>query len=268
MPTEILQSIILGLVQGITEFLPISSSAHLLIFHNFWESSLENSLTFDVFLHFGTLLALIIYFFKDIIQLIKGFFASIFRNNFRKKFEQRLSWFLLVATIPAGLVGYFFGDFIENNLRSIPVAIGALVGVGILFILVERFVKVLRSLEVINLGDSIFIGLAQILALIPGVSRSGITIVAGMSKKLNRGASAKFAFLMGIPIILGAVIKQLSETNISEISLAYFFGLASAFVAGMISIRFLMNFLTKHSLTGFAIYRFVLAAALIVIFIL
>lgn len=265
---DYLQSIILGIIQGATEFIPVSSTGHLVIFHQFFTSPLINNLTFDVILHAGTLLALIIYFYREIIELIRGFILSIFRPNIRKDFSQRLSWFIIAGTIPVGLIGYFFGDFIENNLRQVPVVIFSLVIVAILFIIIEKFIKSVRSLEVINLGDSLFIGFAQVLSLIPGVSRSGITIIAGLSKKLTRESSAKFAFLLAIPAILGATIKLLSTFNLNEFNFVYVLGFISAFVSGLISIKFLMKFLKNHSLIGFAIYRLVLAVVLLIIFIL
>jgi undecaprenyl-diphosphatase len=270
--SDIRQSIILGIIQGITEFLPISSSGHLLVFHQLADSPLINNLFFDVILHAGTLLALIIYFSKDIRELIKGFFSCIFKNNFRQDFNQRLSWFLIVGTIPVALAGYFGGNFIENNLRNIPVVIASLIFVGILFILVEKFVKTLRNLEVINLGDSLYIGIAQALSLIPGVSRSGITIVAGMSKKINRESSARFSFLLAIPAIFGAILKKTLDFGLNnfnlELDLVYFVGFLTSFIVGLFVLRFLMNFLRKYSLVGFAIYRFALAIVLFIIFVL
>jgi len=270
MISDLSQSIILGIIQGITEFLPISSTGHLVIFHRIIDSPLFNNLTFDVILHAGTLLALLIYFYKEIIELIKGFFLSIFKPDFRRDLNQRISWFIIIGTIPVAVAGYFFGDFIEINLRSLPIVITSLIIVGILFIVVERTVKILRSLEVINLGDSLFIGLAQILSLIPGVSRSGITIIAGMSKKLTRESSAKFAFLLAIPAIFGATLKQVLDLGfnnlMSEIGLVYLAGFLSSFIIGLLALKFLLNFLKNHSLIGFAVYRFILAIILIFIF--
>lgn len=265
-----IQAIILGLIQGITEFLPISSTGHLIIFHQIFNSSFINNLTFDVILHAGTLLALLFYFYRDILNLIKGFFASIFKPNLRRELNQRLSWFIIIGSLPVSLVGYFFGDFIEEKLRNVFFIIGSLIIVGILFIIVERKVKSLRNLEIVNLGDSLFIGLAQVFSLIPGVSRSGITIVAGMSKKLTREAAAKFAFLLAIPAIFGATLKQVLDLGwgnlISELGLVYLAGFLSSFIIGLLALRFLLNFLKNHSLIGFAIYRFILAFILIIIF--
>ena len=266
------QAIIMGIIQGITEFLPISSTAHLVIYHQFSNSPIINNLTFDVVLHAGTLIALIIYFFQEIIELIKGFFLSIFKPNWRSDLRQRLSGFIIFASLPILIIGYFFGDFLENNLRNILVIIVSLIGVGMLFIIVEKKVKTLRNLETINLGDSFFIGLAQVLALIPGVSRSGITIVAGMSKKLMRRASAKFTFLLAIPAIFGAAVKQFLKINFNNLTndliLIYLVGFLTAFLAGFFSLKFFFNFLKNHTLIGFAVYRFILAIILIFIFIL
>jgi len=263
-------ALIFGIIQGITEFLPISSTGHLVVFHKFLPSDLLDNLTFDVFLHAGTLLALIIYFYREIFALIKGFFKSFYQLNLRADLAQRLSWFIIIASLPAALAGYFLNDFIENQLRDVIFVIFSLIIVGIIFIIVERNIKALRNIEALNLGDSIAIGLAQVIAFIPGVSRSGITIITGMGKKLTREAAARFAFLLAIPAILGATIKQIAEFGInnlfSELGTVYLVGFAAAGITGFLTIKFLLKFLKNHSLIGFAIYRFILAIILIFIF--
>lgn len=236
-----LQAIILGVIQGITEFLPISSSGHLIIFESFFGLNVEELLDFDIALHMGTLLAILIYFRKDIWDLIT------FKNP-------KLIKFLLIATIPAVVLGFAFKDTIEEVLRS-PTSVSILmIVVGILFLLPERiFVKKTSAL---NLPKSILIGFAQSLALMPGVSRSGATILSGTWLGLNREEAARFSFLLGSIAIFGAGIlaaKDLDQITIESSVLAA--GFAASFVSGIFSIGFLMKFLKKYSLKVFGVYR-------------
>ena len=263
---EYINSIIFGAIQSLTEFLPISSSGHLIIFHEVIKSELLNSITFDVILHGGTLLAVIIYFWQDVVKLVKGFFNSIFRRNLVSDSYQRLSWLIIIGTVPAASVGYYFNDLIENYFRNISWVIIMLVVGAILFILAEKFSKKIRSIETMTVADSVLIGLAQVLAFIPGMSRSGITIVAAMYKNFDRVTSARFSFLLSIPIILGANIRKVTQFSLSDFSWAFIFvfilGAASAALIGYFVIKYLLKFLTNHSLIPFAIYRIILAIAL------
>ncbi|MBU0671353.1 undecaprenyl-diphosphatase UppP [Patescibacteria group bacterium] len=250
---DIIYSIILGAIQGLTEFLPISSSGHLVILHDFLKFNLESDLAFDVALHTGTLLALLTFFFKDII------------HYFTK--ERKMLWIILVGAFPAALVGFFLEDVIDFYLRfSWIVAIMLIIG-GILFLVAEKYSKLLLDLKDLTWKKALFVGLAQILALIPGTSRSGITIIAGMGAKLKREQAARFSFLIGLPIFFGATLIKaydLTKMNIpSNEWILFAVGLITAFIVGFLCIKYLLLFLEKHTLKIFAYYRFILAFIII-----
>jgi len=268
---DYLYSIILALVQAVTEFLPISSSGHLIIFHQFLRSEILNNLTFDVVLHAGTFLAVLIYFFSDIVRLVKGFFFTVFKFKISHDFNQQLPWLLVIGTIPAALIGYFFDSFIEQTFRSVIWVVVMLVFGGLLFIYYERRSQKNRNLDSMSFADSLIIGLAQVLAFIPGTSRSGITIVAAMSQDFKRSEAAKFSFLLSLPVILGATIRKVSQISLADFSefiFVFILGAAVSALFGYLVIKYFMKFVERHSLTVFAAYRFALAAALIIIFLI
>lgn len=246
------EAIILGIVQGLTEFLPISSTAHLILFPWFlnWRGEI-NTLTFDVALHAGTLLALILFFWRDWLELI-----------FKK---QRLFGLIILASIPAGAAGFLLNDIADNNLREPLVISIMLIAVGILMLLAERTNKH-KGLEKTGLKDSLIIGLAQAIAIIPGVSRSGITISAGLFRGFEREAAARFSFLLSTPLIAGATALHLKEALISQTNhdfRLFFAGIITSFITGFIAIKFLLKFLKKNPLNLFVYYRFVLSAVII-----
>jgi undecaprenyl-diphosphatase len=247
-----IEAFILGIVQGLTEFLPVSSTAHLILFPWFfhWTGELD-SLTFDVALHAGTLLALVICFWKDWIELI-----------FRK---QKLFMLIVMASVPAGIAGVLLGDLIEHTLRSPLVIAVSLVVFGFVMLIAEKMNKT-RTVDSMALGDALTIGLAQAVALIPGVSRSGITISAGLFRGLEREASARFSFLLSTPIIAGATLlhaRKLLKTGADHNMALFLIGFIAAAVSGYAAIKFLLSFLKKHPLNLFAYYRFGLAAVII-----
>ena len=245
-------ALILGVVQGITEFFPVSSTAHLVLLPWFfkWGGDLD-TLTFDVALHAGTLLALILCFWRDWIEMLTR--------------KRRLFYLILLASVPAGVVGVLFNDFVEESLRSPYIIVVALVLGGIVMLLSERMFKH-RSLENLNLPDAVVIGIAQAVALVPGVSRSGITISAGLFRGLDRSSSARFSFLLSTPIIAGAALlhtgKMMTGTEHYELNL-FMAGFAASAVTGFAAIKFLMSFFKKYSLNAFVYYRFLLAAVII-----
>ena len=260
-----LKTIILSIVQAITEFLPISSSGHLIIFHNLIDSGVFNSISFDVALHGGTALAIIIYFWKDIIIVFKDF-KSHLKN---KTLDNDLLLLIILAIIPAVLVGYFFEDVI-NSFRSVIIVAIALLFGSILFILAEKFFTHRKKLSNISIIDSIIIGITQCLAFIPGISRSGITIIAGMNQGLSRTDSAKFSFLLAIPLLLGALIKKTADVVTSAIEFEIFvFAFFTTFIFGLLAVKILMKLLrSKFGLYGFAIYRIILAIIIIFFYLL
>ncbi len=261
-------SIILGIVQALTEFLPISSSAHLILFRAWLDFNFVDGLTFDVALHVGTLIAIVVYFHKDIAALTRGLLASVSHRNLAGDADQRLAWYVVAACVPAALAGVFLETAIETYVRNPSVIIVTLVLGGFLFLIVEKKVTHTLDLTRLTFRGAILIGLVQTLALIPGVSRSGITIAVGMTQKLKREQAARFSFLMSAPLLFGAGVKKaldlrgyaLQEGEIAVILI----GLATSALVGWVVIRFLLTFLRNHGLGVFAYYRFALAAVVAV----
>lgn len=270
----LLEAIILGIVQGLTEFIPVSSSAHLILFPWFfgWKGEVD-SLEFDVALHLGTLIALVIYFRKDIGELFsslkefKQYRYSTFLGDIKslislKGNERTPLLLILIACVPAGAAGLLFHDIIEEKLRDPRVIAFTLVAVAILMIIAERRFQKDRPFEKIHLIDSIVVGLAQSLALIPGVSRSGVTITAGLMSGIERQSAARFSFIISIPLIAAASllegIKMLKNVGNFDYQL-FAVGLTTAAVTGYFTVKYLLLFFRKYSLEFFAYYRFVLA---------
>ncbi len=256
---ELIQAIILGIVQGITEFIPVSSSAHLIIAEYYMDSGFT-SLAYDVILHLGTLLSLLVYFRNEILRFIK----SLLRGGR----DSKLLVLLVVATIPAVLAGYFFQDVVETALRSLWVIVVMLVLVAILMFVADRRSGV-RKVKDLTTKDALIIGIAQVLALIPGTSRAGSTIVAGSLLGMNNAESARFSFYMAIPVLSGANVRVLGDSAVRADmanDFVYFaVGFVIAFVIAYFVIRFLLSYLSTHKLAVFAWYRIVLAAVLTVI---
>lgn len=263
---EYLFSLLAGVVQGLTEFLPVSSSGHLVILHDVLGFEAFDNLLFDVVMHLATLAVLLVAFRRELLRLLSGFWASLVRPAWKDDFEQRLPWLILAGSVPAAVAGYLFDDLIEGNLRTLPVVAIALVLVGILFFLAERVSSQKRGIAAATWKDALAVGLAQAVSLIPGVSRSGLTIVAGLGRGMKRDEAARFSFLLSIPAVLGAGLKKILEVgDWSQADLlALGLGFAAAFVSGFIAIRSFLRFLGRHPLHVFAWYRFALAAAVAV----
>ncbi|MBD3330742.1 undecaprenyl-diphosphatase UppP [Candidatus Peregrinibacteria bacterium] len=253
----IVEALILGIVQGITEFLPISSSGHLVLGETLLGLKVEELKSFDVVVHLGSLMAIFVYFRRDIWGLLKSFFG-IFVGKFDKSDPfLKLILFILIGTIPAVVVGFTLEDQIDAFFRSPERVALCMIVVGIVFVVSELRRKKLIT-EGLNWWKAIIIGIAQAAALIPGVSRSGSTIAAGLFSGMKREAAARFSFLLGMPAIFGAGL--LTATKIPEsggLSVNYLpllIGFASSFVFGLISVSFLMRFLKRHTLMVFALY--------------
>ena len=264
---EIIYSIFAGIIQGLTEFLPISSSGHLVIWHELWTINLPSELLFDVVLHLGTLLALIVFFAKDLSKYSIAFFQSFGQWQFKKNINQRLAWLLIIGTVPAVIIGYFLEDIIASSFRQPYWVAVSLVVIAIFFILVEKIATQKKDLPGISVKNSLIIGFAQAIALIPGVSRSGITISAGLLSGLNRAVAARFSFLLSIPIVLGAGLKKLfdlSSLNLAGLDwLILVVGFVASVLTGYFCIKYFLKYLQKNTLKPFAVYRFILAAAII-----
>lgn len=249
---SIIQALIFGLVQGLTEFIPVSSSGHLVLLHDFLGAD-KAGLAFDVALHGGTLLALILFFYKDIIRLSKALFV--------KSKETRLAQFLAVATIPAVIAGVILEGPAGTTFRSPKLVAANLILIALLMLVAERHFEKIKNPTKLNdtsLKQAILVGCAQALAIVPGISRSGSTITAGLLGGMDRLAATRFAFLLGIPIISGALLKTLLDGGLTEAGSqagVFAVGTLAAFASGLIAIKFLLKFLAKHSLAVFAYYR-------------
>ena len=267
---ELLQAILLGVVQGLTEFLPVSSSGHLLLGQYFLGLDQRRfGLSFDVALHLGTLLAVVTFFWRDLLRMAYAFVRSFTGGRNLADPDQRLAYLVVVSTIPAALIGFFFEGFFEEDVRSPWVVVVNLVLVGLLFIVAEAVGRKSRSAEKLGFFGAVAVGLAQAAALVPGVSRSGATITVGLFLGLRREEAARFSFLMSVPIIAGAGSLKLSEMVSEGLSLSeavmFGAGFVSSAMVGYLAIRFLLGFLTTHSLLAFAYYRFALAAVVAVL---
>lgn len=270
---SLVQAIVLGIVQGLTEFLPISSSAHLIIVPWLfgWE---ESGLAFDVALHMGTLVAVLAYFRRDLIGMAIALPRGVIRGNPLADPLSRLALIIVLGSIPAAVVGLLAQDAIDNFFhsggggnRAIALVAALLIGLGALLWLAERVASHLRPLSSIDGRDGLLIGLAQALALLPGVSRSGSTITAGLFMGLRRDAAARFSFLLGVPAFVGAGILEgidLLGTGLAPgEGGAFVAGMISAFVVGYAAIAFLLRYLQKRSTMIFVIYRFALGLMLL-----
>jgi undecaprenyl-diphosphatase len=271
---HLLEAILLGVVQGLTEFLPVSSSGHLLLAQYFLGLNQDRfGLPFDVALHLGTLVAVVSFFWRDLIRMARAFVRSLSpRGRDLADPDQRLAYLILASTIPAAVIGYFLEGFFETTVRSPWVVVFNLVVVGILFIVGEAVGSRSRRADKLGFPEAVGIGLAQAAALVPGVSRSGATITLGLFLGLRREEAARFSFLMSVPIIAGAGALQLarvaSEGMDARSVVIFGAGFVSSAVVGYMAIKFFLRFIVHHSLRAFAYYRFGLAAAVSVLLLL
>jgi len=268
----ILQAAIIGLIQGLTEFIPISSSAHLIFVPRIagWNDPFINSNAFDVMLHMGTLVALLIYFWGDLVSLLLAWLASIRDRSIRGDPSRRLAWLLVISVIPGALLGAFGESFFDTYFREHSLLyIAALLAIGATILWIADAVgRRRRELDDLRVRDAATIGVAQALALFPGISRSGITIAAGLFLGLEREAAARFSFLMATPIIAGAGIWKARELVGGALGAAdvipLVVGFVAAALAGLAAIAFLLAYLRRRSTALFIGYRYVAAALLVV----
>lgn len=258
----LLQAVIYGVIQGIAEFLPISSSAHLIVTP--WLLGWEDpGIAFDVALHIGTLVAVVLFFWRDWVNLIINGFTK------PKTSDGKLFWYLVLATIPGALVGKLFEEQAETLFRN-PALIGAmLIIMGIVLYIADRIGRKRDQLEEVGLKRSFLIGLSQALAIIPGVSRSGITMATGLFSGLNRESVARFSFLLSTPIIFGAGVFKLKDIiNATIDTMPFITGVLVSAIAGIISIKFLLEYLKNKGFGIFVWYRTVLGTVLIAVYFL
>jgi undecaprenyl-diphosphatase len=272
---ELIEAIVVGVLQGLTEFIPVSSSAHLSLapwLFGFEASRLVGTLAFDVFLHLGTLVALIVYFARDWVRLARAWFASVSERRIAGDPDRRLAWLIIAATIPAGLIGLAFEDLIEATFHGdttearLTIAAALVVG-GVGLYLADRFGRGHRRLDGLTLPTAVVIGLSQAVALVPGISRSGATITAGLALGLTRETAARFSFLLATPITLGAGLygsRRLFEEALTTTEwVAIGAGFLASMLAGLAAIGFLLAWLRRRSVLVFSVYRLLLAATVV-----
>lgn len=267
----VIQSIILGIVQGITEFLPISSSGHLVIvpFLLKWDIPPYEAFVFDILVQVATLIAVLAFFWKDFYIILRGVLRGLRRKRPFETQPARLGWYILLATIPAGIAGILLKDIVERAFAS-PLATSiALFATAILLAISERVGKRQRILEEITWVDALIIGFYQVLALFPGLSRSGATIAGGMTRDLERPAAARFSFLIAVPIMLaaglGAILDLLKIPNLSAIFPVFIPGFIAAAIVGYLAIGWLLSFLARYSLYYFAAYCAIVGLIVLVV---
>jgi undecaprenyl-diphosphatase len=258
---NIIHAFLLGVLQGLTEFIPVSSTAHMLIGQRLLGIPASDTIfSFLVLVQLGTVLSLVVYFWKDLLDIVKTFFAKPFSTG-----ENKLGWWILIATIPALVFGYLLKNAVEALFRNplLEAAIRLLI-TAVLLALAEWFGKRNRNLEKMTWLDSLVIGLAQVIAVFPGASRSGTTISAGMARGFDRPSAARFAFLMSVPVMVAAAAYQsldlLKFPGLGSFLPMLLVGFVSAAIVGWLAVRWLLGYLGKHSLNVFAIYCLVVGA--------
>lgn len=255
----IFQAIILGIVQGLTEFLPISSSGHLVLVENFlqWDINPEQIFIFDILVQMGTLVAVIYFFWDDLLELINDFWFSFIGDKSNNDGSNKLMKLLIVATIPAGIMGILLKDIVEKLFNNITATGFFLIFTAILMIFAEKVGKQNRDGD-FETKDAILMGLYQAIAIFPGISRSGATISAGLFQGLTRSKAARFSFLMSIPVMLAAglwALKDITQlSNPDGLIFPLLIGFITAAITGYLSIKWLLTFLTNNSLSKFSSY--------------
>jgi undecaprenyl-diphosphatase len=285
---DIIQAIIIGIVQGLTEFLPVSSSAHLVFVPEIM--NVQSSLAFDTLLHIGTLVAVFAYFWNDIVNMLKSFVSSLIdllkdlisflkrnpRGEFKKNFNEdpykRLVWLVIIGTIPAGLAGVLFKSSFESLFSSIPAVGVFLIITGFLLWGSEKVSKSIKPedrkpLEKLTVKNSLIVGIAQACAIAPGISRSGATISAGLFLGFERELAARYSFLLSIPAILGAALVQAKDiTGLDMSTVALIAGFLAAAISGYLAIKFMLKLIKERSLLIFAYYCWIVGILALIIY--
>jgi undecaprenyl-diphosphatase len=261
---SILQALILGIIQGLTEYIPVSSTANLILFPWLFGWSFDPATTevFVILVQWGTLVGVIVYFWRDIWQIAGAVISGLLHRKPFETFEARLGWLVVVATIPAVIAGVFIKSYLEQLYQMyLLISIVLMLG-GVLMLIAERFGKRARDLKQLTWLDAIIVGIWQILAMIPGFSRSSVTISGGMLRHFTRADAARFSFLMSIPALLGAGVVALNDLFstpglLASLAAPLIVGFLSAAITGYLSIRWLLGYLKTRSLNVFVVYRFV-----------
>lgn len=264
---SILHAFVLGAIQGLSEFLPISSTAHLIITPWLFRWA-DPGLGFDLALHMGTLLAVVVYFRTDIRDLIRGFWHSLFKStrDLQNNIYQKLSWLLILASIPGAVIGKLLEQKAEVAFRSPLLIVFTLSVFGVVMLFADRIGTKLKNLDRIVWLDALIVGCSQALAIIPGVSRSGSTIASGLFLGFKRADAARFSFLMSMPIIFGASLVASKNFGKGVTHAELIVGFVSSAVFGFLSIKYLLQYLAKHDYKIFTWYRVALAAVILVVY--
>ncbi len=267
----VLQALVMGIVQGLTEFLPVSSSGHLIIVPYLlgWDDAFITSLAFSVMLHLGTLVALLVYFRADWLRLVPAGLAAVRDRSLRDDPDRRLAWLVIAATIPAALAGFLLNDLIEQRFRQVGLVALTLVVGGVILWLADRWGRRDRGIGDVTFPVALGIGAAQALALVPGISRSGVSISAARLAGLDREAAARFSFLMATPVTAGAGLFEArklltGEAGVDVAIAPLLVGMIAALGSGLVAIHFMLRYLRTRSLSVFVAYRVVLAAVVLV----
>jgi undecaprenyl-diphosphatase len=268
------EAILLGIIQGLTEFLPISSSAHIRIAGEFMDKAQDPGARFTAITQIGTELAVLIYFRKDIAQILRAWFTSLRKSNVlnvEEKQASRMGWLIIIGSIPIVVLGYFGRNVIENDLRSLWIIATVMIIFGIILGIADKFGSSQKTLATLTNKHGLYYGLAQAMALIPGVSRSGATIAMGRALGYSRESALRYSFLLAIPAVFGSGFYQLSQGLTEDVSTSVFSlaetvaATAIAFVVGYIVIAWLIKFVMKRSFMPFIIYRIALGSTLLVL---
>ncbi len=264
---EFLRAVVLGLLQGLTEFLPISSSAHLAIFPKFfgWE---DPGAAYTAVVQIGTEVAVVLYFWRDIWKIATGWLRGLVSAEGRRELEWRMGWFIIIGSLPIVVVGLLFEDFIDKEFRNLWVIGTMLVVLGLVLGLAERIGRNARPIEELSWGHAVLLGAAQAAAVIPGVSRSGATISMGLALGYERAAATRYAFLLAIPAVVGAGLYKLKDIPGGENAYGWgptIVGTVVSFVVGLAVIHWLLQYVSKHSYTPFVIYRVALGSLTLIL---
>lgn len=258
-------TIVLGAIQALSEFLPVSSSGHLIVIPWLlgWE---DHSLSFDIALHLGTMAAVIVYFLTDIIKMIRGFLASIYHKNPKYNDDSILAWLIILATVPGAVIGFFLNDMVETIFRNPLLIAFTLSFVGIVLYFADKYGANKRDLRDLTVFAALLIGLGQCFAIIPGVSRSGATISVALILGYNRYFSARFSFLLAIPIITGAGLLHANKILSLSLEPGFFVGMAISFIFGLVAIKILLKLVQTRTYRIFVYYRILLSLVILVSF--
>jgi undecaprenyl-diphosphatase len=272
---SIFQAFILGLVQGLTEYIPVSSTAHLILVPWLlgWNFSQETKFVFDVLVQWGTLVGVMIYFWRDIVAIIRAVINGLLQRKPFGTRDARVGWLVIIATIPAVIAGVLFKKYVEQLYSLYIVIAVVLILGGFLMLAAERWGKRQRGVEKMTVVDSIIIGVWQVLAMIPGISRSSATISGAMLRDFTREDAARFSFLMSIPALLGAgvvALKDLFEVQglLASLAAPLAVGFITAAISGYLSIRWLLSYLKSRPLNRFVLYRFAFGTLCIIVILL